>query len=263
MTAFRACLRYEALMQLRKRSLWITVAALAALTAVVSGHNLVDVFAQPDPAAAMTLAGQLVMLLLPVGFGALLADRFVRDEQLNVRQVLDATPAGLDQRLIGKYLGACLAGSVPVVGIYLLVAAAYVVRHGDPAALGYALAMVALVLVPALSFVAAFAMLCPLLIPAPLFRVLFVGYWFWANLVHPTHMPTLNGTFLRPVNGYAVDTLLLSSPGELAGPVPGAALNLLRPTPTPAAAWLSLAVLLTAAALALVGARALLARTTR
>lgn len=263
MTAFRACLRYELRMQLRKRSLWIAIAALAALTVAVSAHNVGNVFVQPDPATAMTLAAQLVMLLLPVGFGALLADRLVRDEQLNVRQVLDATPAGPSRRLAGKYLGACLAGGLPIVGVYLLLAVAYVVRRGDLAALGYALVIVVLVLAPALLFVGAFAMLCPLLMPAPLFRVLFVGYWFWANLVHPALMPTLNGTLLRPVSGYVMDALVLSSPGDLAGPVPGAALNLLRPVPTPATAWLSLAFLLTTAALVLTGARALLARTTR
>jgi hypothetical protein len=249
-------------MQLRKRSLWITMGALAVLTVVVSPGNVGKVFAQPDPGAAMVFAGQLVMLLLPVGFGVLLADRLVRDERLNVRPVLDATQAGPDARLTGKYLGACLAGGLPVIGIYLLLAVGHVVRHGDVAALGHAAAMTVLVLTPALLFVGAFAMLCPLLMPAPLFRVLFVGYWFWANLVNPAIMPTLNDTLLRPVSGYAI-ALLQPADSDLAGPTPGAALNLLRPAATPTTAWVSLAVLLTMAAFALAGARALLARTTR
>lgn len=92
--------------------------------------------------------------------------------------------------------------------------------------------------------------------------MLFVGYWFWANLVHPAIMPTLNHTMLRPVNGYVLDALFQAD-GTLAGPVPGAALNLLRPALTPATAWGSVAVLLVMAVLALTGARALLARTTR
>ncbi len=262
MTALRACLRYELRMQLRKRSLWITMGALAVLTVLVGPQNVGKVFAEEDPAAAMVFGGQLVMLLLPVGFGVLLADRLVRDDQLNVRQVLDTTPAGPDARLTGKYVGACLAGALPIVGIYLLVAVGHVVRHGDPAALGYALAMTVGVLAPGLAFVGAFAMLCPLLMPAPLFRVLFVGYWFWANLVDPTIMPTLNQTLLRPVNGYVI-ALLGPADGDLAGPVPGAALNLLRPAATTGTAWLSVAVLLVMAVFALAAARTLLARTTR
>jgi ABC-2 type transport system permease protein len=232
--------------------------ALAVLTVVANPANVGKVFAEPDPGAAMVFAGQLVTLLLPVGFGTLLADRLVRDERLNVRQVLDATPAGPDVRLTGKYVGACLAGGLPVVGSYLLLAAGHVVRHGDVAALGYAVAMTVAVLAPALLFVGAFAMLCPLLMPAPLFRVLFVGYWFWANLVHPAIMPTLNHTLLRPVNGYVMALF----GADLAGPVPGAALNLLRPAPTPALAWTAVAVLLAMAVLALAAARALLDRET-
>jgi ABC-2 type transport system permease protein len=262
MTAFRACLRYELRMQLRKRSVWITTGALCVLTVVASPANIGKVFAEPDPSAAMAFAVQLVTLLLPVGFGVLLADRLVRDDQLNVRQVLDATPAGPDVRLGGKYAGACLAGGLPIIGTYLLLAVGHGVRHGDPAALGYALAISVIVLAPALLFVGAFALLCPLVMPAPLFRVLFVGYWFWANLVHPAIMPTLNHTLLRPVSGYVLDTVF-GAGGALSGPVSGAALNLLRPAATEATAWASVAVLLVMAVLALAGARVLLARTTR
>jgi len=211
----------------------------------------------------MVFAGRMVMLFLPIGFGCLLADRLVRDDQLNVRQVLDATPGGLGGRLAGKYVGACLAGAIPVVGVYLLLALAYVVRRGEPAALAFLPAITGAVLVPALLFVGAFAMLCPLVMPAPLFRVLFVGYWFWTHLVHPALMPTLNGTLFNPINGYAMDVFFHSTQGDLAGEVPGATLNLLRPAPTTATALLSLAVLLAMAALALTGARALLDRTAR
>jgi ABC-2 type transport system permease protein len=264
MIALRAALKYELRMQLRKPSLWITMAVLTGFTLATSGTlGLGMLFGEPDPRAAMVFAGRLVMLFLPIGFGSLLADRLVRDEQLNVRQVLDATPGGLTGRLGGKYLGACLAGAIPLVGCYLLLALAYVVWRGEPAALGYLLAITAAVFVPALLFVGAFAMLCPLVMPAPLFRVLFTGYWFWTHLIDPAAMPTLNGTLLNPVNGYAMDVFFHSSQGDLSGEVPGAALNLLRPAPTTATALLSLAVLLAMAALALGGARALLDRTAR
>ena len=141
MTALRAGFRYELLMQLRKRSIWITTFALAAFTAVISIPNYGKVFDEPDARTAMVFAGQSMMVLLPVGFGCLIADRLIRDDVLGVRQVLDATPGDPGWRLAGKYLGACFAGAVPIIAVYLLVAVGYVVRGGDSAAVHWALAM--------------------------------------------------------------------------------------------------------------------------
>jgi ABC-2 type transport system permease protein len=262
MTTLLAAFRYELRMQFRKPSVWLTMAALAVLTALTPG-NVNDVLSRSDPETAMVLAARLVMLLLPVGFGCLVADRLVRDERLNVRQLLDATPSGLGNRLTGKYFGACVATGVSVIGCYLLLAVAYVVRHGDPTALLYVPTVTVAVLVPALLFIGAFAMLCPLVMPAPLFRVLFVGYWFWTNLIDPTLLPTLNRTLINPLNGYVIDVFFAGTHSDLAGEVPGATLNLLRPAPTTVTAWLSLIVLLALAAAALAGARAVLARTAR
>lgn len=264
MTALRAGFRYELLMQLRKRSIWITTFALAAFTAVISIPNYGKVFDEPDARTAMVFAGQSMMVLLPVGFGCLIADRLIRDDVLGVRQVLDATPGDPGWRLAGKYLGACFAGAVPIIAVYLLVAVGYVVRGGDFAAVHWALAMSGAVVVPTLLFVGAFAMLCPLVMPAPLFRVLFVGYWFWTNQVDPVLMPTLNQTLLRPVNGYVVEVVLGATGQGPTGPVPRAhALNGLRPAADAMTTCVSIVLPLALAALALAGARALLARSSR
>jgi hypothetical protein len=91
--------------------------------------------------------------------------------------------------------------------------------------------------------------------PAPLFRVLFIGYWFWGNAISPELMPTLSRTVIHPAGGYPIEAFFHFSaadgPGTWAGPVAGATLNVLRPHPTPAIAWLSIALLVLLAGVAL------------
>jgi hypothetical protein len=267
---FGASLRYEFRMQVRKRSVWIVPAVTIAIFLLIGGSLLRDLF---DPAeraadARTAVVGLAVQIhaLLTIGFGCLLADRLVRDDRLRVAPILDATPARPGARLLGKYLGAGAATAVPIVVVYFGLATAYALDTGAPQALGWALATCAVVIVPGLLFVAAFALAAPLVMPAPLFRVLFVAYWLWGNVVPPDVMPTLTRTLVHPLGGYPLDALLgfhgIDDNDALAGPVPGATLNVLRPDPTPAMAWLSIAVLLVLAAAALAGGHALRARRT-
>jgi hypothetical protein len=268
---FGASLRYEFGMQVRKRSVWIVPALTLLLFLLIGGSLLRDLF---DPAerpaepktAVISLAVQ-VHALLSIGFGCLLADRLVRDDRLRVAPILDATPAPPGARLLGKYLGAGAATAVPIALVYFGFAAAYAVHVGAPGALGWALAAAGAVFVPGMLFVAAFALAVPLVMPAPLFRVLFVGYWLWGNVVGPELMPTLTRTVVHPLGGYPLDALLdfhgIDGDVDLAGPVPGATLNFLRPEPTPTTAWLSIGVLLALAAAALAGGHALRTRRAR
>jgi ABC-2 type transport system permease protein len=268
---FVAVLRYEFRMQVRKRSVWL-VPALSILLILLIGFSLLrDLF---DPAEARTVAkaamielGIQLNAVLPIGYGCLLADRLIRDDRLRVAPVLDATPARSGPRLLGKYLGTATATAIPIVAIYAVLAVAYAVHWGQSAALGWALVTFGLVMVPGLLFVAAFALTVPLIMPAPLFRVLFVGYWIWGFLVAPAMMPTLAHSVIQPGGGYAVNALLdhygIDGDLELAGPVPGAALNFLRPEPTAPAGWLSIAILLVLAAAVLAGGQALRTHRTR
>jgi ABC-2 type transport system permease protein len=269
--AFGASLRYEFRMQVRKRSVWIVPALTVALFLLIGGSLLRDLFDPNERSleAKTTVIGLALQVhgLLSIGFGCLLADRLIRDDRLRVAPILDATPARPGARLLGKYLGAGAATSIPIFVVYFGLASAYAVNTGAPGALGWALAATGLVIVPGLLFVAAFALAVPLIMPAPLFRVLFVGYWLWGNLVAPQLMPTLARTLIYPIGGYPLDALLdfhgIGGDDTLAGPVPGATLNFLRPDPTPAMAWLSIAVLLALAAAALAGGHALRLRRAR
>ena len=271
MRTFVAALRYEFRMQVRKRSVWLVPALIILLVLLIGFSLLRDLFdateGQTVAKAAMIQLGIQLNALLPIGYGCLLADRLIRDDRLRLAPVLDATPARPGVRLLGKYLGTAAATAIPIVAIYAALAVAYTVHWGQPAALGWALVSFGLVMVPGLLFVAAFALAVPLIMPAPLFRVLFVGYWIWGNLVPPDMMPTLTRGVIQPGGGYAVNALLdhygMDGDLELAGPVPGAVLNFLRPEPTALAGWLSIAILLALAAAALAGGQALRTRRTR
>jgi hypothetical protein len=256
MTGLAAAARYELWMQLRKWSMWITMAVIAGLALLVTGDRVGQLLTDTDPKAAMVAVAVQTNLLLVVGYGCLLADRLVRDTRLGVAPVLDATPSSATGRLLGKYLGACAAGAAPILLIHCGFAAAYAIVNGDQAIWGWAAATFGAVTAPALLFVGAFALAVPLFMPAPLFRVLFVGYWFWGNGIHPSSMPTLAYTPLYPLGGYPVEALF-----GYRGP--DGTLNALRPVPTAATAWLSIGLLLALAALALAAAHAVRARAIR
>jgi ABC-2 type transport system permease protein len=258
MTAITATARYELLMQVRKASMWISAALVVGLMVLVSKSQIGKLLMDPDPRSAMVVAAIFTNLFMVLAYGCLLADRLVRDDRLGVAQVLDVTPTRPAARLVGKYLGVAAAGSMPVVVVYFGFAIAYAVLRSEVAALGWAVLVFAAVLLPALLFVAAFALACPMFMPAPLFRVLFIGYWFWGNAISPELMPTLSRTLIHPVGGYPIEAFFhfraSDGLGTWAGPVPGATLNFLRPQPTPATAWVSIALLVLLAGVALASA---------
>jgi ABC-2 type transport system permease protein len=264
---FLAVLRYEFRMQVRKGAVWL-VPGLSLLLLLLVSSLLLDLF-DPEEGLrvskdAMVGLGLQLNALLSIGYGCLLADRLIRDERLRVAPILDATPAPQWPRLLGKYFGTAAATAVPIVAIYAGLAGAYAVHRSTPAPLGWALLIFALVILPGMLFVAAFALTVPLTMPPPLFRVLFVGYWIWGNLAPPDLMPTLARSIVQPVGGYPVNALLnnYGPDGDafLAGPIPGATLNFLRPEPTAATGWLSIAILLALAAAALAWGQALRTR---
>jgi hypothetical protein len=258
-----AAVRYELRMMLRKRSLWISMAVIVALLVAVGAQSVRELIGLGDAKGVLLSATLLVNIFLPVAYGCLLADRLVRDDRLGVAPILDATPTPAPARLAGKYLGVCAAVSVPLAIVHFGFALAYAAATGRFTALGWALAAYAVVIVPAVLFVGAFALAVPLVMPAPLFRVLFVGYWFWGNAITPTTMPTLAQTLVSPSGTYPLQALLGYHVTTVAGPAPGATLNFLRPAATASWAWLSIGVLLAITALTLTAAGAWRARTTR
>jgi hypothetical protein len=53
-------------------------------------------------------------------------------------------------------------------------------------------------------FIAGFYLLLPVILKVPLYQILFVGYWFWANLMSPRiGLPSPVGTMLNATGLWA------------------------------------------------------------
>lgn len=258
MSGLRGVVVYEARMQLRRPALWLVVVVLLALEVLSAGEKFpTNLPAGTPPGQVMGDWALTINLLAPVGIGVLLADRLIRDRRLQVEDLLTSLPVTGGTRLWGKYCGTLIASLIPVT-LVLLGAAGYEARtRGSITFLGWALVALVAVIVPGVAFVGAFALIVPAVISAPLFRVLFVGYWFWGNLVNPDLLPTLTGTVLTPIGDYAAAGLFGTEP--LWAAVPGLGQGL-RPHLSASAGLISIAALLGVAALVLLTAQALLAR---
>lgn len=210
--ALAGAFRYEFLMQLRRKALWIGFVLFGAvLLTVLLGPLAGDVGQSPGPGAPnYTRADVLIewtvgcQFILLVGAGLLLADRTPRDRRTKTIEVLRTTPAPDWTRLFGKYLGAVLATLLPIFIIYTAGVARLALAWGDPGILPLALATFAALVVPPLLFVGAFSIACTTLLWTPLYQFLFVGYWLWANLNPGEAIPTLSGTLLAPAENYVV-----------------------------------------------------------
>ncbi len=196
---------YEFRMQIRRWSLWLTMLAFAAgLFALTATSETWKTYSRERAAlTGFADVASLVMLLMPVAVGLLLADRLARDRATRVEETLDTLSAPFAARLTGKYLGATGATLIPILIAYLAGTFYLLALRGRDVAMlpGVVLPFLAVIL-PGCLFVAAFSVACPAIMPAPLYQVLFVGYWFWGNLLQISAIPTLNGSLLTPAGDY-------------------------------------------------------------
>ena len=196
---------YEFRMQARRRSVWLTTLGFAlALVALTAASQTWKTYSH-ERAALIGFAdvASLVMLLLPIAVGVLLADRLPRDRTTRSAETLETLPTPFGVRLTGKYLGATAATLLPILFVYCAgVGYTLALRGRDALALPLATLPFLGVILPGCAFVAAFAIACPAVMPTPIFQFLFIGYWFWGNLLSLTSIPTLNGTLLTPAGDY-------------------------------------------------------------
>jgi ABC-2 type transport system permease protein len=207
---------YEFRMQLRRRSVLLVLSGLGVLTLLVARPDLMDckrIGVPPnvytkctavsihDAAVSWAIA---VNTVLPIALGILLADRLVREEHLNVADLFSSLPISPSMRLLGKYLGALLATMLPIALVFVIGLDYIIATWHDTSAVPLALLAFLTINVPGVLFVAAFSLACPLIMPVPVYQVLYTGYWFWGNLL-PTGfgrflgIPTLSGTILTPM----------------------------------------------------------------
>lgn len=247
-------LRYEFWMQLTRRSVWVVLALVASLALVIwtaiagsalharyspEGH----VWIPPSQSDAILGWAQFATMLLPLGVGLVLADRLARDQQTNVSEVLDTLPGSLGARLLGKYVGTTVATLVPVALFYAAVIAYILTQAPAPQGISLAAGAFAAVVLPGILFAAGFSIAVPAVIKVPVYQFLFIGYWFWANLMPPKiGLPSPVATMLNATGPWAQKGLFNFD------------WAFLRLHATPAQAYASIALLLCLGVVALITA---------
>ena len=127
---------------------------------------------------------------LPViGIGVFLADRFPRDRSYRVDELFESTAGTLNTRLVGKYLGCLLATLLPAFLAYCFVMVLLAYFKHTLWVLPLSLVTYTTIVVPGVCFVAAFTLACTSLMWVPLYQFLFIGYWFWGNMLGPKRRP--------------------------------------------------------------------------
>jgi ABC-2 type transport system permease protein len=217
--------RYEFRMQVRRRSVWVVLLLLGLIIFLLwsllagpalSGHyaavggdkkllpGVPRVWVPPSYSDAVLGWAQLLAMFLPLGVGLVLADRLARDRSTLVDELFDAAPGALGARLFGKYLGSVFATLVPVVVLYVAGVLYMLWRLPDVAMLPLASAAFAAILLPGTLFVAGFSIAIPVVVRVPIYQFLFIGYWFWANLMSPKiGIPSIVGTLLNAAGPWA------------------------------------------------------------
>jgi ABC-2 type transport system permease protein len=201
--------RYELAMQLRRRALWIGFLLRGALLTAAFD----SILRSPNPPSSLRATSVVSWavtcnFLLTLGAGLLLVDRYRRDRETRVFELLRTAPAPDWARLCGKYVGAVSATLLPILIIYLAGVARLVLLWQDATLLPLAASAFVALIVPPVFFVGSFSLACTIVLWQPLFMFLFVGYWLWTSL-NPTGLaiPTLTSTLLAPgeqlvVTGY-------------------------------------------------------------
>ncbi len=208
LSIFIGVTNYEFRMQIRRKAMWITFFSLALLGSILGGPGATYRHLIDNPFHLTTL--QLVAFwtsnvnsIMPIILGVILADRLARDKRTKVDELFMTTPGALGWRLAGKYVGSVLATIIPILLFYSIGIGVILFQIQDPIILLYALETFAAIALPGLLFVAAFSIACPAIMWVPLYQFLFVGYWFWGNLLSPAQgIPTLSKTILTPIGGY-------------------------------------------------------------
>lgn len=230
---------YEFRMATRRRVVWLAVLPLLLLAVLV---QLISP-AEADTASARMGAWALTFnMLVTVGLGVALADRFAGTARRGLNELLMATPSSVSARMFGSLAGSLAAALAPVAAALLVVAAVVTATTGEPATLGWAVLAFLAIIVPSATVLTTFSATIGLVLPNPLVRVLAVGVWFWATLFSTAilPLPTITGTLLSPLGDYIAGGWL-HAPTLWAGEGP---VDALSPAPSAASAAINLGLVL-------------------
>jgi ABC-2 type transport system permease protein len=204
LSALFGVINYEFRMQFQRLALWITFLCIASLILLRGGFHYFLVFALNQPLMPLVAEwARSLNFLLPIAAGVLLADRLARDRKNRIDELFTSMPGALSIRLAGKYIGSTLATLIPIFLFYSVGVVSILYQTHNMLTIPYALEAFATISLPGILFVSAFSIACPFLLWVPLYQFLFVGYWFWGNILGPRYgIPTLSPTILTPVGGY-------------------------------------------------------------
>jgi ABC-2 type transport system permease protein len=202
LSIFMGVFGYEFRMQIRRRALWITYICFTVLLLGSFFELALNIRQFTWPDAVVNWTGN-VNAILPICVGVLLADRLPRDSQTKMNELFATFPGALSIRLLGKYLGSTLATLVPMLIFYSAGIACIAFQNHSLLAIPFGLETFVVIALPGIMFVAAFSLAIPTILWIPLYQFLFVGYWFWGNILPPRlGIPTLSATILTPIGGY-------------------------------------------------------------
>ncbi|MGH2493159.1 MAG: hypothetical protein ACRDIV_00475 [Ktedonobacteraceae bacterium] len=199
-------IRYEFKMQARRRSLWIVFAGIALIMLGAMPGNL---FNSGEHLKGMTLLQQVASVTVDIDWlpliaiGIFLADRFPRERNNRVDELFESMPGTLNTRLAGKYLGCLLGTLLPAFLAYCLnIGLLAYIKH-TALVLPLSLVTYSAIVIPGVCFITAFTLACTSLMWVPLYQFLFIGYWFWGNMLGPRiGLPTLSTTILTPSGSF-------------------------------------------------------------
>ena len=214
LSVFIGVSRYEFRMQIRRPALWITMLLFTLLIVGIGGvgSGVGGGFLRGE-LVRRSVAEPLLPILVqwayrintffPIAIGVLLADRLPRDRRTKTEELFATAPGALSARLLGKYCGSLLATLIPVLIVYAAGVGLIAYAAQNALAFPMSLAPFAVIDLPGILFVSAFSIACTSILWTPLFQFLFVGYWFWGNLLQTRFgIPTLSRTILTPIGGY-------------------------------------------------------------
>lgn len=251
MTQFFNVVRKEFSMSSRRTSMWIVSIILLSFYGgtEIAPFIMGTAVAIPSDEVWWTAASTIfrINLFFPLVEGILAADRLVRDSRGGLIELQGSTPMRTSANVLAKYLGVLLAALLPEFITVVVIALVPIV--GGLVSLEYLLVSLLSFLamcVPAMAFVVAFSLACPLVMPVRVYQVLFTGYWFWGNFLSANVFPTISETILNAGGIYSLQGFFGVSFGH-AGTIY-----------TPVQAVMNIIVILTLGALALTAAIVLL-----
>ena len=211
MKKFFGAFCYEYKMSIQRVGLWVITFLFTVFYIFMGIQSTQEIDVEGLGASREDLlsqAGQIVFslnLFFPVVAGIAAADRAIRDQTLDVRELIRSTGMPNPGYIAGKYLGVTLSLLTLSLAVILpssLFMAVY--YHWPLFFVLYSLWATILIIGPALFFVTAFSLVCPLFMPIRLYQILFTGYWFWGNFLSSNVMFTISETLLNASGRYAL-----------------------------------------------------------